>query len=228
MQLTVLIPFFNEEKTLKESTLRVISMLPKAKILLIDDNSNDNSKSIAIELESTYSQIQLLQNFKNLGKGSALNLSKDFIVTSHIVIHDADLEYFPEDIVEMYELAKLYPNDMIIGSRFIGKKNRKNVYRRTYFANKLMSLFFSIIFMKKISDIATCYKLIPSKFFKNVDFIENSFSIEIEMVAKFLKSKHNVHEVPISYSGRSYEEGKKIKPFDGLMYLINTIKYRIF
>ena len=228
MQLTVLIPFFNEEKTLKESTLRVISMLPKAKILLIDDNSNDNSKSIAIELESTYSQIQLIQNFKNLGKGSALNLSKDFIETSHIVIHDADLEYFPEDIIEMYELAKLYPNDMIIGSRFIGKKQRNNIYSRTYFANKLLSYFFSIIFMKKISDIATCYKLIPSEFFKKVDFIENGFSIEIEMVAKFLKLKYNVHEVPISYSGRSYEEGKKIKPFDGIMYLINTLKYRFF
>ena len=228
MQLTVLIPFFNEEKTLQESTLRVISKLPKASILLIDDKSVDNSNIIAKELQNKYPQVKLIQNVKNLGKGSALNFSKDFVETSHIIIHDADLEYFPEDIIEMYDLAKAYPNDMILGSRFIGDKPRNNIYRRTYFANKLMSYFFSIVFMKKISDIATCYKLIPSNFFKNVNFTEKGFSIEIEMVAKFLKSKYNVHEVPISYFGRTYEEGKKIKPLDGLMYLLNTLKYRFF
>ena len=114
---------------------------------------------------------------------------------------------------------------MILGSRFIGNKTRKNVYKRTFIANKVMSLFFSIVHFVKITDIATCYKLLPAEFFRQVKIIEKGFSIEVEIVSKFLKHNKSVYEVPISYSGRSYEEGKKIMIIDGFYYLVNTIKY---
>ena len=102
-----------------------------------------------------------------------------------------------------------------------------NVYSRTYLANKVMSLFFSLVNFKKITDVATCYKMMPSDFFKSSSFTEKGFSIEIEMLSRFLKTSNQIIEVPISYKGRSYKEGKKIKLQDGFLYLISTIKYRI-
>lgn len=228
MQLTVLIPFFNEENTLKESTLRVISIIPKAKILLIDDKSNDSSISIAKELESTYSQIQLIQNFKNLGKGSALNLSKRFIETSHIIIHDADLEYNSKDIPGLFELAKENPKALIIGSRFIGNKTRKNIYLRTKIANIFLSKVFSLVNKVEVSDIATCYKLFPSEFFINNEFKEKGFTIEIEILTKYLKSNDfsQILEMPISYNGRTYKDGKKIRFYDGFKYLFKIVSLK--
>lgn len=228
MNLTVLIPFYNEENTLKESTLRVVNELPEAEIILIDDSSSDNSYTIAEDLIKNYSNIKLIQNTSNLGKGGALKLAKSLINTSHVVIHDADLEYFPSDINEMMNSAIKKPDYLVIGSRFIGEKSRKNIYKRTYIANKIMSQFFSLIFFKKITDIATCYKLMPSKFFIETNLKENGFSIEIEIVAKFLKHSKSLIEVPIMYDGRSYDEGKKIKFSDGIFYIINTLKYRYF
>ena len=145
--------------------------------------------------------------------------------TSHVVIHDADLEYFPVDIVKMYEKALTNQNSLILGSRFIGSKKRENVYLRTYVANRVMSIFFSLVNFYWVSDVATCYKLMPSNFLKNISIKEQGFSIEIEMLSKFLKYNRNIHEVPISYEGRSYEEGKKIKVSDGIMYIVNTLKY---
>ena len=228
MNLTVLVPFYNEENTLKESILRVVNELPEAKILLIDDCSSDNSFTIAEELIKNYSKIKLIKNSSNLGKGAALKLAKNLIDTSHVVIQDADLEYFPVDIKEMMNVAKNQPDCLVIGSRFIGNKSRRNIYKRTYFANKIMSQFFSLIFFKKITDIATCYKLMPSKFFIETNLIENGFSFEIEIVAKFLRESKSIIEVPIMYHGRSYDEGKKIKFSDGIFYIINTLKYRFF
>ena len=110
----------------------------------------------------------------------------------------------------MYEKALTNQNSLILGSRFIGSKKRENVYLRTYFANRVMSIFFSLVNFYWVSDVATCYKLMPSNFLKNISIKEQGFSIEIEMLSKFLKYNRHTHEVPISYEGRSYEEGKKI------------------
>jgi len=150
------------------------------------------------------------------------------IKTSHVVIHDADLEYFPDDIIEMFSLAKNNPDTLILGSRFIGNKVRKNVYFRTNVANRVMSLFFSVVNFCYITDVATCYKLMPTKFFKEVTLKEKGFSIEVELLSKFLKTNKSILEVPIKYEGRSYIEGKKIKTSDGFKYLYNTLKYRFF
>jgi glycosyltransferase involved in cell wall biosynthesis len=227
MSLTVIIPFFNEEKTLSDSILRVLNENIDLKILLVDDKSTDGSLVIANKFVQNYQNINLIQNKSNLGKGAALSLSQKFIETSHVIIHDADLEYFPSDFHKLLAKSNQYPDSLILGSRFIGNKARKNIYKRTYIANKVMSLFFSLIHFVKITDIATCYKLLPAEFFKQVNIVEKGFSIEVEIVSKFLKHNKSVYEVPISYSGRSYEEGKKIKISDGFYYLINTIKYRI-
>ncbi len=228
INLSVIVPFFNEEQFLQESVDRLLSNDIYSSIYLIDNNSTDNSHNIAKNLETQHKKIELHKTNKKKGKGSALGFSRSLIKTSHVVIHDADLEYFPEDIVEMFDLAQANQNSLILGSRFIGSKQRENIYLRTFLANKIMSLFFSFVNFYKVTDVATCYKLMPSKFFINTELRENGFSIEIELLSKFLKYNKSVLEVPIAYEGRSYSEGKKIKAFDGIQYLLNTIKYRFF
>ncbi len=226
--LGVIVPFYNEKNTLSESIERLLAQNIFSEIILSDDNSNDGSDIIAKQYEDKNENIKYIKSSTNKGKGNALNNAKNHITTKFVVIHDADLEYFPEDLVEMFEKAKLNPQSLIIGSRFIGNKERVNIYRRTFIANKVMSLFFSFVHFCKISDIATCYKMLRTDTFKEIQLYENGFSIEIELVAKFLKKNKSIIEVPIKYEGRSYEEGKKIKPIDGMMYLINTIKYKIY
>ena len=226
INLSVIVPFFNEEQFLNDSVNRLLSNDIYTSIYLIDNNSTDNSNEIAKSLAGRYEKIELFKTGKNKGKGSALAFSKNLINTSHVVIHDADLEYFPEDIIEMFELAKQNQKSLILGSRFIGSKKRKNIYLRTFLANRAMSLFFSLVNSYKISDVASCYKLMPAEYFKNIELKENGFSVEIELLSKFLKFNQSVLEVPISYEGRSYADGKKIKATDGLQYLLNTIKYR--
>ena len=216
------------KNTLSESIDRLLAEKIFSQIILSDDNSNDGSEKIAQQYEKNYENIKYIKSSSNKGKGNALNNAKNHITTKFVVVHDADLEYFPEDIVEMFEAAKLNPKSLIIGSRFIGNKERINIYRRTYIANKLMSLFFSYVHFCKISDIATCYKMMLTDIFKEIELYENGFSIEIEIVSKFLRKYKSIIEIPIRYEGRSYEEGKKIKPKDGMMYLINTIKYKIY
>ena len=228
INLSVIVPFFNEEQFLEESVNRLLSNDVYSSIYLIDNNSTDNSYNIAKNLETQHKKIELHKTNKKKGKGSALGFSRSLIKTSHVVIHDADLEYFPEDIVEMFDVAQTNQNSLILGSRFIGSKQRENIYLRTFLANKVMSLFFSFVNFYKVTDVATCYKLMPSKFFINTELRENGFSIEIELLSKFLKYNKSVLEVPIAYEGRSYSEGKKIKASDGIQYLLNTIRYRFF
>jgi len=228
INLSVIVPFFNEEQFLEESIDRLLSNDIYSSIYLIDNNSTDNSYNIAKNLETQHKKIELYKTNKKKGKGSALGFSRSLIKSSHVVIHDADLEYFPEDIVEMFDVAQTNQNSLILGSRFIGSKQRENIYLRTFLANKVMSLFFSFVNFYKVTDVATCYKLMPSKFFINTELRENGFSIEIELLSKFLKYNKSVLEVPIAYEGRSYSEGKKIKASDGIQYLLNTIRYRFF
>jgi len=226
--LAVIIPFYNEKEFLEISVKRVTDLSIFDQVILTDDCSTDGSSLIAENLANINPIIEYTKGKKNSGKGAALNNAKNLISTSHVVIHDADLEYFPDDIIEMFKLVNSNPDTLILGSRFIGNKVRKNVYFRTNLANRVMSLFFSVVNFYYITDVATCYKLMPTTFFKEVTLKEKGFSIEVELLSKFLKTNKSILEVPIKYEGRSYTEGKKIKTSDGFKYLYNTLKYRFF
>ena len=226
--LSVIVPFFNEENFLEISVQRLLDNDIYNEIILVDDCSTDSSSSIAKKLELENEKVIYLKTQDNGGKGYAVASAINLLSSTHTVIHDADLEYFPNDILEMYEQSKLNTKSLILGSRFIGNKKRTNIYLRTFLANRIMSLFFSAVHFYRISDVATCYKLVPTPFLKETNFKENGFSFEIEILSKFLKFNKSVLEVPISYEGRSYDEGKKIKTIDGVMYLINTLKYKFF
>ena len=223
--LTVIVPVYNEELFLEESLQRLLKLEKNFAILIVDDCSSDDSPKIAQKYADVYDSISFIRKDRNGGKGSVLKEAFNYVKTDFIVIHDADLEYFPEDLLIMYKNMDI--NSFVLGSRFIGNAKRKNIYLRTYIANKIMSYFFSLVFLKKVTDVATCYKMFPSRIVQNQTIKEKGFSVEIEIAAKLIKSKLNYSEVPIKYSGRSYEEGKKIKFIDGILYLINTIKYRL-
>jgi glycosyltransferase involved in cell wall biosynthesis len=224
--LTAVMPFYNEEDFLQESFERLHSSGVADKILLVDDSSTDRSKEIAKNIADKYINVSYFLNKSNKGKGSALISIKEHIQTSHMVIHDADLEYDPNDLIKLKKLSIENKNSLILGSRFIGSIERNNLYKSTHAANQFLSLLFSIINSYKITDIATCYKMFPAKFFKNTNFKEKGFSIEIEILAKFLKYNTSVFELPIHYSGRSYSQGKKIHIKDGFYYIFNIFKYR--
>lgn len=224
--LTVIVPFYNEEIFLSESLHRLINTNLADKILLIDDCSNDKSAEIAKKFENNYKNISLIQSSVNSGKGGAMSLSVNNLDTDFVVVHDADLEYNPTDLIEMFNLAVDNPEHLILGTRFVGKKKRKNIYKRTYFANQFLSMFFSIIHGKKITDVATCYKMMSSNNFKKLEITENGFAVEIEILSKFLKITKDLMEYPIDYTGRSYKEGKKIKLMDGFKYVYSIVKYR--
>ena len=223
--LSVIIPFYNENKYLLDSINRVLEIGIANQIILSDDFSNDGSEKIAEKLSEEYEFISYIRSNENKGKGNALNNAKDYIKTSHVVIHDADLEYFPEDIVEMYNEAIKLPESLIIGSRVKGDKERTKIYYSTYIGNKIFSYIFSIVNQTKLSDIASCYWLINLTTFRGLNLNEKGFAIEVEVLSKFLLTGSTIKEVPIKYEARSYENGKKIKLKDAISIFHKILKY---
>lgn len=223
-KLSIIIPVFNEEKTVIESLSRVIDSGIFDEVVIVDDCSRDNSYKIIKDFIEDDKRFNLIQTPKNIGKGGAVNFGKDYIKFDFVVIHDADLEYFPSDLGLLLE--KVDSETMVIGSRFLGNLKRLNKYKSTYFANKFFSKLFSLFYKVKVTDIATCYKMMPTEFFKNTKFLSTGFDYEIEVVAKFLRYSKKIIEVPINYQGRSYKEGKKIKAYDGIKYIFAMIMYR--
>tara|TARA_Y100000996_G_scaffold286758_1_gene226400 strand:- start:9092 stop:9802 length:711 start_codon:yes stop_codon:yes gene_type:complete len=223
--LGVIVPFFNEEKFLNESIKKLLKLDIIDQIILVDDCSTDISYSIAADISNNNDKVTVTKTTSNEGKGNAVKVGLGFIRTSHVIIHDADLEYFPEDIPEMYENISLEENKLILGSRTIGSKERKNLYFYTYFGNKILTAMFSILNNYKVSDIASCYWMVNVQSLNEIGISEKGFAIEVEVLSKFIKNNIPIIEVPIRYEGRSYEDGKKIKLKDGVKIFLKILKY---
>ncbi len=225
--LTAIVPILNEEKFLDESVKRLLQVEEINEVFLVDDCSTDNSLKIMRKIELKNKKVKVFESphTTNKGKGDAIARVKKYINSNYVVIHDADLEYNPQDIKKLFDLINENQEIFLIGSRFLKDKKVQHYYR-TYAANKFLSWLFSFVHGKKLTDIATCYKLMPSNFFKKTDFKETGFTIEVELVAKFLKKSKNILEAPISYSARTYEDGKKIRVRDGFKYIYAIFKYK--
>lgn len=223
--LTVIVPFYNEESTLEKSVQNLIEENVASCIILVDDFSSDNSYYIAENLVKQNPEIILLKKEKNEGKGSAVYFAKPYVLTSHVIVHDADLEYSPSDISKLFEISKINPSSLLIGTRTIKGVSRKKIYKTLVFINKMLTYLFNILNFSRVSDIATCYMLMPSKFFINNIGEEKKFCIEVEILSKFIKTKNPIIEIPIQYNGRKYSEGKKIKFIDGISILIKIFQY---
>ena len=224
-EISVIVPFYNEEQFIEQSISRLIDINLFKNIILVNDKSSDTSGQIAEKICKQFDFIELINLDNQKGKGNAIRVGLDYVKTSHLIIHDADLEYFPSDIPEMFDAAKKNPSCLVIGSRTIGKKNRNNRYKITYYGNKILTYFFSLINFYKVSDIASCYWLIETEVLKNLHIKEKGFAIEVEVLSKFLRGGNKIFEVPINYDGRLYSEGKKIKLKDGISIFTKIIKY---
>ena len=226
--LTVIVPFYNEETTLKNSVTNLINENVAESIILVDDNSSDDSLTIAKNLVLEYPNLLLIKKETNEGKGSAVYFAKPYVKTTHVIVHDADLEYYPSDITKMFDISKKNPESLIIGTRTQKGVERKKIYKTLVFINKLLTYLFNILNFTKISDIATCYMLMPSNFYKEKLGKEKKFCLEVEILSQFNKSANTIIEIPIKYTGRKYSEGKKINFIDGVSILIKIIQYSKF
>ena len=224
--LGVIVPIYNEEKYLKESINRLLEVGIFSQIILVDDNSTDSSFEIANSFAREHIQITSIKTQNNAGKGNAVTTGAKKINTTYLIVHDADLEYFPSDIPELYQESVNHPKSLILGSRVLGDKERTNIYYYTYLGNKIFAKIFSIVNGVKVSDIASCYWLINVDQFMKLNISEKGFVIEVEVLSKFIKTGNSIKEVPINYYARSYEQGKKIKFKDALSILGKIIKYR--
>ena len=219
-------PFFNEENTLEMAVTNLVNEDFASEIILVNDGSNDKSYEIASSLQNKHKFIKLIESKENKGKGHALKLGINVASKKFIGVLDADLEYSPNDLKNLFQEIDINNLDIVCGSRFIGDFKRDNIYVRTYLANKFLSMFFSIIHREKVTDIATCLKVFRKTLFDSIDLKANGFSIEVEILAKTLSKSDYFKEFPISYTARSYEEGKKIKLIDGFRYIYSILKFK--
>ena len=180
-----------------------------SEIILVNDGSYDNSYEIALKLINKYKNIKLVNSKINKGKGHALKVGIIESTKKYIGILDADLEYSPNDLKRLFVEIEFNEGDIACGSRFIGDFKRENLYLRTYLANKFLSKLFSTIHRHKVTDIATCLKVFRKNIFESIELKEKGFSIEVELLAKTLAKSNKYTEIPINYSARSYEDGKK-------------------
>lgn len=226
-KLTAIVPIFNEENTVKISVENLLKVNEISQIILVDDCSTDSSLEIVSEFLKINRDILILQTPRNSGKGSAVRMALNSVNSEYVIVHDADLEYNPSDIPQLLEKAEKNKNvDVVLGSRFIGSRSRRNIYLRTFLANKFLSYLFSVINREKVTDVATCYKLIKNEIYKSIELTKNGFEYEIEVLSKALSYTQEFKEVPIEYIGRSYKDGKKIKLLDGFKYILCIFKYR--
>lgn len=223
---TILVPFYNEASTLEDSVLDLINNDLIDEIILLNDGSTDGSSLISKKLADKYSYIKIINSSPNKGKGYALRLGLEQATFDIVGIFDADLEYSARDLKVICNLMHKDNLDLMCGSRFIGDQHRDNIYLRTFIANKLFSLFFSLIYGRKFTDVATCLKVFKKDLLNGVELRSDGFEIEIELLAKLLSKVQNYKEFPISYKGRSYLEGKKIKFIDGFKYIYSILKFK--
>ncbi len=226
INLSVIVPIYNEEELLVKSINRLLENNIFDQIILVDNNSTDDSFNFAKKISDENLNVNVYKSNNEQGKGVAVLNGLEYVLTSHVVIHDADLEYFPIDIIDMFNLSKDYPNDLILGSRVIGDKPRKNVYQLAKLANYFLSFLFSLLNRVKVTDIASCYKLMPVEFLKDCNLKQKGFGIDLEIVSNFIKNGRKIIETPIRYEGRSFEQGKKISSKDFFKYVINIFKFR--
>ncbi len=221
--LSVVMPVYNERDTVESMIARVLAVPGiRVELIVVDDGSKDGTSDILRTLQKKY-PFKLFHK-PNGGKGSALRLGFKEVTGELVVIQDADTEYSPEEFPELIELICQGRADVVYGSRFLG---RHRVFLFThYLGNMFLTLLTNVLYNTMLSDMETCYKAMRVEVLRSFSLRSDGFGIEPEMTAKIFKRGYRVYEVPITYDGRGYEEGKKITWRDGVVALWVLLKYR--
>ena len=226
-KLSVVVPVFNERNTLVEIVRRMRNVeLPDSverEILVIDDGSDDGTRDVLRQLGD--STVRVIMHEHNRGKGAAVRTGFEHASGDYVLVQDADLEYDPEDWPRLLAPVLSGKARVVYGSRFTGE--RRNMLFFHWVGNRFLSLTTNVLYNTTLSDMETCYKLIDRKLLEQLQLQSNGFNIEPEITAKILKRKVRIYEVPISYTGREVDEGKKITWADGFTALWTLVKYRV-
>tara|TARA_B100001245_G_C22732395_1_gene355488 strand:+ start:31 stop:723 length:693 start_codon:yes stop_codon:yes gene_type:complete len=229
MFITVIIPCYNEKATIKEIVNKVNNYNDyKKEVIIVDDGSTDGTKEI-LEKEIKQTVYKIIYHEQNLGKGAAISSALNHVNGEVVIIQDADLEYDPKDYTNLLRPFLEKKADIVLGSRFLGGVGPVRIhFFWHYVANKILTLICNIFINLNISDMETGFKLFKTKAIKSIKLYEKSFGFEPEVVIKLAKKNFIFYEVPVSYYGRSYEEGKKIRLKDAFTALYCIVKYSIF
>jgi len=221
--LSVVMPAYNEEATIEEMIRRVVAVPVRTELIIVDDGSKDRTREILSRL-ATELPIKVIFQPANGGKGAALRRGFQEVTGEIVVIQDADLEYSPEEFPELIELICQGRADVVYGSRFLG---RHRVFMFThYVGNRIVTLLTNVLYNTMLTDMETCYKVMRTEVLRSFSLRSDGFGIEPELTAKIFKRGYRVYEIPITYDGRGYDEGKKITWRDGFVALWVLLKYR--
>ncbi|MEE9402808.1 MAG: glycosyltransferase family 2 protein [Desulfobacteria bacterium] len=225
MKLSVVIPVYNEIGTIEEILNRVGSVPQDKEIIVVDDASTDGTTEWLKERAGD--DVKVLFHQKNRGKGAALRTGFEQVTGNIVIIQDADLEYDPREYGRLIEPILDGRADVVYGSRFTGGPQRVLFFWH-YVGNRFLTLLSDMLTNLNLSDMETCYKVFRADLLKEITIKSNRFGFEPEITARFARLKCRIYEVPISYSGRTYEDGKKITWRDGLVALFHIIRFKFF
>ncbi len=221
--LSVVMPVYNERATVEEIIRRVLAVNLRIELIVVDDCSTDGTSEILAALQRELG-FTLIRQPVNQGKGAALRRGFAAVTGDLVIIQDADLEYSPEEYPQLIELICQGRADVVYGSRFLGR-HRVFLFSH-YLGNRLLTLATNILYNTMLTDMETCYKAMRIDVLRSMTLKSNGFGIEPEITAKVFKRGYRVYEIPITYDGRGYQEGKKITWRDGLVALWVLLKYR--
>ncbi len=219
--LTILVPVYNEARTIAQVISVLSAALPDAQIIYIDDGSRDESLHI---LRAHARAQDLVLTKPNGGKGSAIRMGLEHAQGDYTVIQDADLEYEPAEISALLAEAQRTPGFIVFGSRFL--RPNPNLYKRYLLGNKVITMLVNILFGSHLTDSYTCYKLFPTPLLRSLPLRARGFELEAELCAYPLKRGEKILEVPITYKPRTLEEGKKIRGSDAIKGFVTMLKIR--
>ena len=224
--LSVIVPVFNERNTVAEIVRRMrrVELPVDVEIVMVNDASWDGTGEILKALED--STIQVVHHPDNAGKGAAIRTGLEYARGDLILIQDADLEYDPDDWPRMLAPVLKGKAQVVYGSRFTGE--RRNMLFTHWLGNRFLSLVTNVLYNTTLSDMETCYKLFDRTVLDGLEIKADGFEFEPEVTAKLLRRGHRIYEVPISYAGREYDEGKKITWKDGYRALWTLARYRFW
>ena len=230
-KLSVIIPCFNEESTLKRCVERVMDISDETlslEIIIVDDASTDKSLAVGRDLERKHQAISVFHLDRNQGKGAALRAGFQKATGDFVAVHDADMEYDPMDLKRL--LVPLINNraDVVLGSRFLSTGHHRVLYFWHYLGNRFLTFLSNMFTDLNLTDMETCYKVFRREIIQSIDIKENRFGFEPEIVAKIAHMRLRIFEMGISYEGRTYEEGKKIRAKDGLRAIYCIFRYNAY
>jgi glycosyltransferase involved in cell wall biosynthesis len=225
--LSVIIPAYNEEATISHVIRQVLRLETVAEVIVVNDCSRDRTEEIVRELAAAEPRVRLLRHAVNRGKTEALKTGFADVRGEIVIIQDADLEYDPTEIPEVIQPIIDGNADVVYGSRFLVRKASRVLYFYHYLANKLLTFTSNLFTNINLTDVETGYKAFRSEIMRNMVITSSGFGFEIEVTAKIAKLKCAIFEVPISYYGRTYEQGKKIGPMDGVAAFWYILKYNV-